>query len=217
MRLGLLIAALATATAAGRPALEQGLRQACRRVLDLRRWRRERSLAAEQLAGVVAELAAHVRAGRSLAQAVDGCAADLPYPSAGRVRAAAEGIALGRPPSLALRSLGENEDVDLLLAAVALQARHGGDLADLLDRLSSLIAERRDQRRIAAVATAQARATASMVTLLPAAGIGFLWLIDRPSLVALLRSPIGWATLLCSCLLTALGWAAIRRMARVAA
>ena len=40
---------------------------------------------------------------------------------------------------------------------------------------------------MAAVATAQARATASMVTLLPAAGSRFLWLIDRPALAALLR------------------------------
>jgi len=216
MRLGLLIAALVVGVAAARPALEPRVHETGCRLLRLRRSRRERAQLGEQLVGVVAELAAHVRAGRSLAQAVEGCAGDLPHPSAGRVRAAAEAIALGRPPSVALWALGEGEDVDLLVASVALQARHGGDLAELLDRLSSLIAERRDQRRIADVATAQARATASMVTLLPAAGLGFLWLVDRPALVALLRSPIGWATLLCSCLLTAVGWAAIRRMARVA-
>lgn len=215
MRLELLIAALLALAAL--PRVESLVRGLPSRLAAAWLERAERRALEAQLPGAVAELSAHVRAGRSLAQAVEGCVGDLPEPSRARLRAAAEGIALGRPPSLALQALGAGEDVSLLVSAIALQARHGGDLAELLDRLSGLIADRRDQRRVAAVATAQARSTASMVTLLPLAGLAFLWLIDRPALAALLGSPLGWATLLCSALLTAIGWAAIRRMSQVAA
>ena len=61
------------------------------------RRRRER-LQAAQLAVVVEILAAHVRAGRSLRQALADAVADVPEPAAGRVAEAAADAALGAPP-----------------------------------------------------------------------------------------------------------------------
>ena len=138
------------------------------------RWREARTEreAARGLPSACAELAAHVRAGRSLAQAVADAADGVPEPIASRLRACGAAVALGTGPADALRSLGDNDDVRLLTAAVGLQARHGGDLAALLDGLSELLVERADLRRGAEVATAQARATARMVIGLPVAALG---------------------------------------------
>ena len=104
-------------------------------------------------------------------QAVADAADGVPEPIASRLRACGAAVALGTGPADALRSLGENDDVRLLTAAVGLQARHGGDLAALLDGLSELLVERADLRRAAEVATAQARATARMVIGLPVAAL----------------------------------------------
>jgi tight adherence protein B len=170
---------------------------------------------ADQLALVVEILAAHVRAGRSLAQALADAVEDVPERSAERVAAAAADAALGTPVAEALRMLGDGVDVGYLAAAVRLQIRAGGDLALLLERTAELLHERRAQRRAAEVATAQARATGRIVSGMPALGVVALYLADRPGFDLLVRSPIGWLALALSAGLAALGHVLIRRLAEV--
>jgi Flp pilus assembly protein TadB len=90
-----LIAAAALAAAlAGpnvRPAPPAAVRAGLSRIAD-RRLARQLD---DQLPLAAAELAAHVRAGRSLAQAVEGCALDLPQPLGSRMAAASAAVALG--------------------------------------------------------------------------------------------------------------------------
>jgi tight adherence protein B len=177
--------------------------------------RREARLMRAQLPLVVSVLAAYVRAGRSLRQAVADAAADVPDPSARALREAAAAIALGAPPSDALAALGAEPDVAHLRAVVEMQMRAGGDLALLLDRIAGVLRGRDELRRAAAVATAQARATGRMVTAMPAFGIAALWLLDRPGFGLVVGSPFGWAALLVSALLAALGHVLIARIAMV--
>jgi tight adherence protein B len=112
--------------------------------------------------------------------------------------------------------LGPGDEVRLISAAVALQARVGGDLSEVLDRISETLLERRAQRRAAAVATAQARATARMVSGLPPVGLGALFLVDRDAVSALLASPLGWLSIAVAAGLTVVAQLVIRRIARVA-
>ena len=168
-----------------------------------------------QLPLVVSVLAAYVRAGRSLGQAVADAMADVPEPSARALREATAAIALGAPPKDALGSLGRESDVQHLQAVVEMQMRAGGDLAQLLDRFADVLRGREELRRAAAVATAQARATGRMVTAMPAFGIAALWLLDRTGFGLVVGSPLGWAALLLSALLAVLGHVLIARIAAV--
>jgi tight adherence protein B len=168
-----------------------------------------------QLPLVVSVLAAYVRAGRSLRHAVADAAGDVPEPSAGALRNAAAMIALGAPPAEALGALGAAADVAHLQVVVEMQARTGGDLVLLLDRMADVLRSRDELRRAAAVATAQARATGRMVTGMPAFGIGALWLLDRPGLGLVLGSPLGWAALMLSVVLAGIGHALIARISAV--
>jgi len=181
------------------------------RVVDRRRER----LSAAQLPIVVEVLAAHVRAGRSLRQALADAVADLPQPAAGRIAAAAAAVALGAPADAALGALGEGRDVAYLAAAVRLHTRAGGDLATLLEHTAELLHERAAQRRAAEVATAQARATGRIVTAMPALGVAALWLADRPGFDALVTSPIGWLAMAASAGLAVLGHVLIARLSEV--
>jgi len=170
---------------------------------------------AAQLALVVEILAAHVRAGRSLSQALADAVEDAPEPIDAYVGAAAAAAGLGTPVADALGMLGDSPDVEYLVAAVRLQIRAGGDLALLLERTAELLHERRAQRRAAEVATAQARATGRTVSGMPALGVAALYLADRPGFDLLVRSPIGWAALAMSAGLAALGHVLIRRLSEV--
>jgi tight adherence protein B len=174
--------------------------------------RRHARLMRAQLPLVVSVLAAYVRAGRSLRQAVADAAGDVPEPSARALRDAAGLIALGASPGEALGALGAGGDVAHLQAVVEMQARTGADLVLLLDRMADVLRSREELRRAAAVATAQARATGRMVTAMPAFGIGALWLLDRPGLELVLGSPLGWAALLLSAVLAGIGHALIARI-----
>ena len=168
-----------------------------------------------QLPLVVSVLAAYVRAGRSLRQAVADAAGEVPEPSARALRDAAAAVALGASPAEALSALGADTDVTHLRAVVDMQTRAGGDLALLLDRFADVLRGREELRRAAAVATAQARATGRMVTAMPVFGVAALWLLDRPGFMLVVGSPLGWAALALSVVLAALGHALIARIASV--
>jgi len=186
------------------------------RILSRRAARRRKQLLTAQMHMVAAELAAHVAAGRTLAQAVGDVADELPEPAAGALREVDAALALGMPAGEALARLGGGDDGAALIAAVAMQLRVGGDLGALLAGMSEALLERDALRRGVEVATAQSRATARMVAAMPPLAVGGLWLIDRPALMALLSSPIGLAALAASAGLTAAGLALIGRIAAVA-
>ncbi len=177
--------------------------------------RRHRAVSA-QMHLVPAELAAHVRAGRTLAQALADVADDLPEPVSGAVRAADAAVRLGGAPADAL-ALVDGEGGDILAAAVAAQLRAGGDLAALLDGLAETLVEREVQRRAAAALTAQARATARMVSGMPAVAVLALALLDRDAFSALVASPIGLAALAGSAAMSLCGLWLVRRLAAVVA
>jgi len=177
--------------------------------------RRERAMAG-QMHLVAVELAAYVRAGRTLAQAIGDVTEDLPEPARSELAVAAAAIRLGMPPTEALTGLRGGPDASVLASAVAVQLRVGGDLATLLDGLAEALVERDAQRRAADVATAQARATARMVAAMPLVSVLGLGLIDSSAMAALLASPLGLGSLAVSGVATAAGLAVIGKLAAVA-
>jgi tight adherence protein B len=177
--------------------------------------RSEARVLERQLPLVAQVLAAHLRAGRSLRQAIADSPPDLPHPSAGRMAEARRALDLGGSPAQALRLLGGGDGVELIAAAVELQGQFGGNLAALFEGVAEAVYQRGELRRAAAVATAQARTTGRLVSGMPAVAIGALWLVDRPALVTLVQSPLGWAALGVSAAMVVTGHTLINRIAAV--
>jgi tight adherence protein B len=167
---------------------------------------------APQLAQV---LAAHLRAGRSLRQAVGDCGEHLPQPMRGAIREAEAAVALGSAPGEALAGLGDHPDLRLLAAAVDMQARFGGDLPGLLEDMSEALHERAAVARAAHVATAQARATGRIVSVMPVLAVAALWAVDRPAALLLVETWPGWLALAVSAGLTAAGQLLVARLSRI--
>jgi tight adherence protein B len=204
--------ALGLLLAAGGPALV-GQAVAAHR----RRWRRG---LAEGVPAVARSLADALSGGHSIRGALVELAraGALPGPAAGELRAAGRRLALGEPTEDVLEHVRRRADDpawDALVAAVLLQRRAGGDLAELLRSIAASCEHARRVEAQARGATAQARATAKLLGGLPAVGLGLTELVAPGTLGALLGDPRSRVLLAAALIVGTVGFVVIRRLARV--
>lgn len=172
----------------------------------------------EAMPSVAQMLASAVAAGLSLRQAIVRAARDTPDPLGAELRRASGEMELGARVDDALAGLAQrlpDPDLGLLVTAILVQRRTGGDLARALRDMAARLEERGRLARELRGATAQARATAWMVAALPVVGAA-LAEAAAPGLIARTAStPIGAAVLVASVVLQAAGILIIRRIAAV--
>jgi tight adherence protein B len=173
---------------------------------------------AAQLPGVAQQLSSAVAAGLSLRQAITRAANDAPEPVAGELRRTAGELTLGSRVDEALDRLVErlpDPDLAIMVTAIIVQRRTGGNmaraLADLARRLEERVALARELRG----ATAQARATAAMVAALPLVA-GLLIEVAAPGVLGrTFGQGTGLGVLGIAIGLEAFGFVLIRKIARV--
>lgn len=175
---------------------------------------------ARQLAGVAQHLASGLSAGLSLRQALTRAARDAPEPSAGELRRVVRELEMGARVEAALEGLAARvgePSLTVLVTAILVQRRAGGNLARALANLAERLDERVRLDRELRSATAQARLTAWMVGALPF-GAGVLTELAAPGTIArTLGQGPGLVLLLVALVLYGTGVALIRRVGRVEA
>ena len=123
-----------------------------------------------------------LRAGYSTLQAMEAVSRELPSPISDEFRRVVQEMQLGLPMEEALdhllRRISSN-DLDLLITAINVQREVGGNLAEILDVISFTIRERVRIKGEIASLTAQGRITAWVISLLPVALVGILFLVNR--------------------------------------
>ncbi|HET7012185.1 MAG TPA: type II secretion system F family protein [Anaerolineales bacterium] len=123
-----------------------------------------------------------LRAGFSTLQAMEAVSRELPSPICDEFRRVVQEMQLGIAMEEALDHLLRrinSDDLDLVITAVNVQREVGGNLAEILDTISFTIRERvRIKGEIAAL-TAQGRATAWVISLLPVVLVLLLFLLNR--------------------------------------
>jgi tight adherence protein B len=180
--------------------------------------RRHLARVERQLPGVAQQLAAAIHAGLSLRQALARSARDAPDPIRAELERAVGELALGGRLEGALEGLAERlpaHDLRIMVTAILVQRRTGGNLARALADLSGRMEERAQLERELRGSTAQARMTAWLVAALPVAGGAIAELAAPGTLVRILGSGPGPALLLTSTTLYAVGLLWIRRIGRV--
>jgi tight adherence protein B len=173
---------------------------------------------AAQLPGVAQHLSGALGAGLSLRQALTRAAADAPEPVAGELGRVARELALGARVEEALEGLQArlpDPDLRVMVTAILVQRRAGGDLARALGDLAGRLEERGRLARELRGTTAQARATAWMVAGLPVAGAVLVEIASPGTLARTLGQGPGLAVLLAALALQGLGVALVARIARV--
>jgi tight adherence protein B len=134
--------------------------------------KRRRKKFVAQLPDTLTTLAGSLRAGRSLGQALEALAREIPAPMGRELRKIVAEIRLGRPMTEALDDAVErigSPDFKWAVLAIQIQAEVGGNLAELLGRVAETMRGRSRLKGEVKALTAEGRASAGMLVIMPPA------------------------------------------------
>ena len=161
--------------------------------LFLRRRRRLKQFAS-QLPEALELISRVLRAGHSMAAAVNMVAEEMPEPIASEFRRCYEQQNLGVPLEEALEEMTErvpNLDLRFFVTSVVLQRQTGGDLAEILDKIGRLIRERfRIWGQIQAL-TGEGRLSGIVLLALPPALFLVMYRLNPDYVMKLFEDPLG--------------------------
>jgi tight adherence protein B len=123
-----------------------------------------------------------IRAGQTVAQGLQAVADEFEAPIAAEFGYCYEQQNLGLPPEVALRDLARRTglvEIKILVLALLVQQQTGGNLADMLDKLSTVVRERFRVRGKIQALTAEGRLQAVVLLLLPPVAFLILLMINR--------------------------------------
>ena len=155
--------------------------------------KRRRRAFSEQLGDTLQLLAGSLRAGYGLLQAIDALSKECSEPTNSEFRRLVVEMRMGRDLSEALTAMAERldtEDFDWVVQAIEINREVGGDLAEVLDTVSSTIRERNQVLRQVKALTAEGRFSAYVLLALPFVLAGAMHLLN-PDYMHLLTFGIG--------------------------
>jgi tight adherence protein B len=144
-----------------------------------------------QLAPTIDSMAGALQAGSSLPQAMEMASREMAAPIGEELAIAVREMAVGVPMQEAfahMLSRARSLDLDMLVTAISIQHRIGGNLGQILRTISHTIRERLRIRGEIAILTAQQRMSAYIVSALPILIVGALFVI-APGYVSKLFQP----------------------------
>jgi tight adherence protein B len=145
-----------------------------------RKARRERLLA--QLPGAFDLMSRVLRAGQSVPQALQAVADAFEPPIAGEFAGCQKRQSLGLRPEVTFREMAERTgilEMRIFVMAMLIQRQAGGNLSEVLDRLSAMIRDRIRIRRQVKTLTAEGRLQGLTLVVLPMLMFGVMMVINR--------------------------------------
>ncbi len=133
-----------------------------------------------------------IRVSQSMPQALQAVADEFDDPIAGEFALCYEQQNLGLPPEVTLRNLAHRIgllEVKIFVMAMLVQQQTGGNLAEMLDKLSHVVRERLRVRGKIRMLTSEGRAQASLLLVLPIALMLILMAISPTYAAALAKVP----------------------------
>lgn len=158
------------------------------------RIRRRRKKFTNQLGDMLTMVANALRAGFSFMQAFELISREMDAPMGREVQLVVNEVNLGNTLESALDNMQRrvaSPDFELVVTAVLIQRQVGGDLASILDTISETIAERVRMRREVMTLTAQGRASAWVLMLIPIGLAIVMYGINQEYLSPLIETDIG--------------------------
>ena len=156
-----------------------------------------------------------LRSGYSFLQAAEMVARETDPPMGTEFKRLLRETGLGVDVETALLDMGrrvDSEDMDMVVTAILIQRQVGGDLAEVLGKISHTIRERIRLQKELRTLTAQGRLSALIIMLLPP-GVAFLIFMMSPSFITVLfLDPLGRMLLLMAAVMQLLGIMVIRRI-----
>jgi len=161
-------------------------------------------------------LARAVRAGHAFTSGFELIANEMPQPVAQEFQITYEQQNLGMPLREALDNLGRRvpmPDVGFFISALQIQRESGGNLAEILDKLSYVIRERFKILRQVRTHTAEARVSLYILTAIPPATAFLLYIVNREYAMTLVEEPMGHVLIVTAIVLQIIGFLVMRKIA----
>lgn len=179
---------------------------------------RQQRVVNDQLPDALEFLCRVLRAGHSLATGLQMGAEELPEPLASEFGRCYDQHSLGQPIEDALREMAARvgtSDFSFFVTAVLIQRTTGGDLAEVLTNISSMIRARvRLEQHVRAV-TAEGRLVGYILLVLPVVFFAILYVLNPKYAGVLINTPEGSRLLGGALLMQVLGILTIRRIVAV--
>lgn len=188
-------------------------------ILYLFRRRKKRlSRLVGQLPDVFELLSQALRAGHSLASGMQLVAKETPDPAGTEFGRVFHEQNLGLKVEDALRNMAERVDmldVRFFVTAVLIQRQTGGDLAEVLDKIGSVIRERIKLFGTVQALTAEGRLSGYVLLALPVVVFGAMLQVNREYAMLLLTDPAGKLMLTIAIVMQLMGWAMIKKIVNI--
>lgn len=163
-------------------------------------------------------IANSMKAGQSVAQSLSAVTDNAAPPVSDEFALARREIELGASIESAMnnmvRRIGSN-DLRLMVMVITIQRSVGGDLPAILATLADTMRQREEMRAEVMAATAQSRATAVIITLLPIVAALLLYFVVQDYFRPMLVNPLGWFMLGLAAVLLFVGNLIIRRLTAI--
>jgi tight adherence protein B len=200
-------------------ALLVGIGSATLPVFYARRKSQQRlKLLGEQLPYLIDLLKSALESGHTMLRALQMAAQNLPEPISSELRLIVEQVQLGMTLTLALEAMHQRapvEELGFLVAAVRVQTDVGNSLAEVLEHVSEGMRNRQRAEHQLRAITAQSRASAIIVTLLPYIVLAGLTLINPAYSRPLFHDKYGIKMLETAVTLDTIAYFVMRRIVRV--
>jgi tight adherence protein B len=172
----------------------------------------------EQFPDSLEFIARSMRAGHAFSVSLEMVHTEFQEPLAGEFRRAFDEQNLGLPLEVALEKMAKrvpSMDVHFFVSAVLLQKRTGGNLAELLEKLATLIRERFKLRgRIRAI-SAHGRMTGTVLSMIPAGVATIMFYVNPSYLMFFIEDPLGHKLAAGAVLLQLIGFGIIKKIVTI--
>jgi tight adherence protein B len=183
-------------------------------------WRRKRRLAqfSAQLPDALELMASALRSGNTLQSSLQVIVDEMLPPLSKEFGTVSESIKLGIPVEQALDELAQrvpNPDLEFFVTAVNMQRQTGGDLAEILDKISWLVRERFYIQGQVQALTGEGRMSGLVLMALPVLMFIVIYALNPSYVMLLFTEPLGQKMLGGAIVLQILGAIAIRRIVNI--
>lgn len=184
-------------------------------------WRKARKrmkLFDEQFPGALALFSRALRAGHGLSSALQMVGSELPDPVGPEFALVCREITLGLSAQVALANLQQRlgaTDLPVFVTAVLVQLETGGNLAETLDNLGSVIRNRILFDGKVKALTAQSMTSANILAVVPGAMLLIMSTMNPEFMAPMFDTELGRTLLGIAAGMVGLGWYVCRRVARV--
>lgn len=183
-------------------------------------WRRKRRLTlfAKQLPDALELMASALRAGNTLQTAMQVIVDEMMAPISTEFESASEAIKLGIPVEQALQELADrmpNPDLQFFATAVAMQRQSGGNLSEILEKISWLVRERFYIQGQVMALTGEGRMSGWVLMALPVILFFIVYALNPGYVMLLFTEKLGQQMLAGAVVMQVLGAIAIRHIVNI--